>query len=441
MYGSSRSQNPFRLKEFVEGLGVYGGFSMRSPLAVFTPQVGAVSETFIRRHAKDLLPGGTVTITCQVGDPALSSWSVDGPLLVLDHVAPVRFTREIGWEFTSEHLDAIRAFLLEHRVQVVLGEYLDVCLPLLEIALELDIPFWGHAHGYDISMRLRDPGMRYAYRQYNQAAGLIVGCEWARQRLLRLGLTPDNVYVVPCGVDLPNEPVARSQSAHIRCLAVGRFVAKKAPLFTLDAFRKALEVCPNLRLDYVGSGDLVPAAQEYIRNHDLVKYVTLYGSRSHDFVKQSLQTADIFLQHSMTDPVTGDQEMMPVGILEAMAYNLPVVATRHAGIPEAVEEGVTGFLVDEGDSIGMSVFIGKLAGDRDLRERLGSAGRARAISRFSWSHESATLLSLLDNYNKTKALLSNCRHSFGQRECCNRGIWRYSRLLKTEKPLHAPALT
>ncbi|MCY3764687.1 MAG: glycosyltransferase family 4 protein [Gemmatimonadetes bacterium] len=367
---------------------------MEYPLAVFTPQVGTVSETFIRRHVNDLCAGASVTIACQVGDPARSSWSFSGPMLVLDHVEPVQFTRDTGWVFNLGHLNAIREFLQEHRVQVVLGEYLDVCLPLLEICLELDIPFWGHAHGYDISMRLRDPGMRYAYRSYNQAAGIIVGCDWARERLL--GLTPDNVYVVPCGVDLPNEPVVRSQTAQIRCLAVGRFVPKKAPLVTLDAFRQALLVCPNLQLDYIGSGDLVPAAQKYIRSHDLERYVTFYGSRSHDFVKQSMRAADIFLQHSMTDAATGDQEMMPVGILEAMAYNLPVVSTRHAGIPEAVQDKITGYLVDEGDTRCMSECIVKLAQDRELRKRMGNAARERVNDRFSWGLERTALLDLLD---------------------------------------------
>ncbi len=368
---------------------------MGSPLTVFTPQVGTDSETFIRRHVKDLRPDGTLTIACQVGDPALSSWSVDGPMLVLDHIEPVRFTRETGWEFTSNHLDTIKGFLQEHRVQVVLGEYLDVCLPLLEIALELDIAFWGHAHGYDISMRLRDPRIRYAYRCYNQAAGIIVGCDWARERLDTLGFAPDKIHVVPCGVDIPDRPVVRSRTEHIRCLAVGRFVSKKGPLLTLDAFRKALEVCPNLRLDYVGSGELYPEAKEYIREFNLGEYVRLCGSQPHNAVKLHMRSADIFLQHSKTDRVSGDQEMMPVGILEAMSYNLPVVSTRHAGIPEAVVDGVTGYLVDEGNCIGMSEYIVRLANNRELRNRMGHAGRVRTIERFSWSHERVALLNLL----------------------------------------------
>ncbi len=321
---------------------------MRTPLCVFTPQVGTISETFIRRHVKDLLPGGTVAITCQVGDPARSSWSVDGPMLVLDHIEPVRFTRETGWEFASSHLDAIKGYLQENRVQVVLGEYLDVCLPLLEIALELDIPFWGHAHGYDISMRLRDPDMRDKYLRYSDGAGVIVGCEWARERLIRLGLPTQKLYVAACGVAVPKRPVIRSFRGQIRCLAVGRFVPKKGPLFTLAAIRKALKVCPNLRLDFIGSGEMLPAAQE-----------------------------------------------------EAMAHNLPVVATRHAGIPEAVKEGITGFLVNEGNTIGMAEYVVRLAHVGELRDRMGNAGRTRIVERFCWGDERLALLDLFGLRNGT----------------------------------------
>lgn len=370
-------------------------------LAVFTPQVGAVSETFIRRHVNELVPKRTVTITCQVGDPARSDWSFDGPMLVLDHIQPVHFTREAGWKFTSQHIAHIKRFLLKHKVRVVLGEYLDVSLPLLEIALELEIPFWGHAHGYDISMRLRECKMRKAYRHYNNAAGIIVGCEWARERLKRLGLTDVGIHIIPCGVDVPEQAVIRGQMKRIRCLAVGRLVEKKGPLFTLDAFRRVLKVCPDLRLDYVGSGELLPAAGKYIRDCNLEEHVVLWGSKPHGDVKKLMRSTDVFLQHSITDPVTGDEEMMPLSILEAMAYNLPVVSTRHAGIPEAVEDGVTGYLVDEGDTIGMSIFIGKLARDQYLRNRFGYEGRQRVSRLFAWRHEHAALLRLLGHHQSS----------------------------------------
>jgi len=94
--------------------------------------------------------------------------------------------------------------------------------------------------------------------------------------------------------------------------------------------------------------------------------------------------ADIFLQHSVTDPTNGDMEGLPVAILEAMARGLPVVSTRHAGIPEQVVEEQTGILVDEGDVDGMAKGILRLAIDPSLRQRMGQAGHRRALANFMW---------------------------------------------------------
>ena len=80
--------------------------------------------------------------------------------------------------------------------------------------------------------------------------------------------------------------------------------------------------------------------------------------------------ADVFVQHSITDSHTGDQEGLPVAVLEAMASGLPVVATRHAGIPEAVVEGETGYLVEEGDIGAMAGHIARLAEDHTLRSKM-----------------------------------------------------------------------
>jgi len=110
-----------------------------------------------------------------------------------------------------------------------------------------------------------------------------------------------------------------------------------------------------------------------------------------------MDEADIFVQHSMTDPETGDEEGLPVAILEAMSAALPVVSTRHAGIPEAVVDGSTGYLVNEGESAAMAERLIILARNHDLREPLGAAGWARAKEHFTWDRERASLLHILIN--------------------------------------------
>jgi colanic acid/amylovoran biosynthesis glycosyltransferase len=350
------------------------------PLAVFVPELGARSETFIRRHVQDLLPGQTLTIGGPLGDGTARDWDADGPVVDLGAVSD---------------LGTVGRWLREYGVQVLLGEYLDASLPWLSLARELGIRFFVHAHGYDVSQRLRGPLYRREYLRYREAAGVITMSEASRARLIDLGLPSGCTHAIPYGVDVAESVPERAARDGIRVLAVGRMVSKKGPILTLDAFRRASASRPELRLDYVGDGPLLPAAAQFVHALGLHETVTLHGGRPNHVVQELLQTADVFVQHSLTDPETGDEEGLPVAILEAMAWGLPVIATIHAGIPEAVDDGVTGFLVEQGDSQSMAARIEQLARDRDLRLAMGRAGWEQARARFSWARERSDLLRVL----------------------------------------------
>lgn len=378
---------------------------MNYPLAVFSPNVGSFTETFIRRYMTELLPGRTAIVAKNILDgPGAVPWSVGGPKLILSNLPPSRLRQvlfgaimwQVGLEFPDRTETAIRDFLKASGVQVLLGNYLDESVFLLKVAKDLGIRFWGHALGYDISERLRDPKWRTEYVKYNQCNGIVTISENSRQRLIHLGLKPDKIHVIPCSVDVPAEPVRRSPKGIVRCLAVGSMVARKAPILTIDAFRRALALFPQTHLDYVGGGALMPAVRQYVHAFGMEGNVTLHGFQPSERVDQFLSEADIFLQHSIIDPETGDEEGLPVAILRAMAYALPVVSTRHGGIPEAVADGVTGFLVEEGDGLAMADRLVDLAGDPGLRCRMGEAGWCKARADFNWEHERASLLRLLE---------------------------------------------
>jgi glycosyltransferase involved in cell wall biosynthesis len=110
--------------------------------------------------------------------------------------------------------------------------------------------------------------------------------------------------------------------------------------------------------------------------------VTFLGSQTPEVVQQEMRNARCFVQHSIQAP-SGDCEGTPVGLLEAGATGLPVVSTRHAGIPDVVLEGETGFLVDEGDTEGMAAHMLRIAQDPELAARLGAASRQRIENHFS----------------------------------------------------------
>lgn len=371
-------------------------------LAVFAPVVGGRSETFIRRHMHDLFPGGTVVVADSADGPLGGHWSVDCPSLLLEQ-APTRsrlqravegIGRAAGWKRTGT-AERVERFLRDHGVRVVIGEYLSWSLHWLRIVQSAGARFFGHAHGCDVSIDLRDPRYRKEYLRYNQSDGVITMSEFSKARLVAIGLDPGKIHVIPYGVDVAPQAKRPSSGSVVRCLAVGRMVGKKAPILTLDAFRRAALENPALRLDYVGEGELLPAAQQFVRAFRLEDRVTLHGGQSSEVVHRLMKEDDIFVQHSVTDPDSGDEEGLPVAILEAMAHGLPVVATRHSGIPECVTDGESGFLVDEGDSVEMGARLAALAGDPQRRSRMGEIGWLRAQRSFSWDRERSDLLRVL----------------------------------------------
>ncbi len=369
-------------------------------LAVIAPKIGGLSETFIRPHMEDLLPRNTVVVADNANPPDAGHWDVECPKLIFNRLSfAERGFNKIAKMAFPGHLNfgiPVERFLQAHDVSVILGEYLHCSVCWLPLAQKLGIALFAHAHGADISTLLRQKKWQVEYLRYNQAAGVIVVNQVMRQRLIALGIAPEKIHIIPYGVHVPSQPLTRlNQQEIVRCLAVGRMVAKKAPLLTLDAFRRAIEIYPHLHLDYVGTGELFESVQKFIRDWNLEQKVTLHGGQPHQVVKQLMKEADIFIQHSMVDPKSGDEEGLPVAILEAMASSLPVVSTYHAGIPEAVNHDETGLLVEEGNCKKMAEYLVTLARDAELRHQMGQAAWQRAQLHFSWQVEAEQLRQLM----------------------------------------------
>ena len=366
-------------------------------LAVFTPQLGTVSETFIRRHVEDLLPGRTVAVAAQSSHPMDGRWTALCPVLYLDRsqLRPsARVLRRLGQSHQRSIAYAVAQFLRRHRVDIVLGEYLDHFIDFVPLLDSLRIPYVVQGHGIDLSAALRRPDLAERYKLYRSAQIVLTRCEFHRRRLIGLGLPAEKVGVNPGGVDIPERPPPRAPQAGKRFLALGRMVPKKGPIYLLQAFRLCAEADPEATLDYIGDGELLPAARQFVDALGLGERVRLHGAAGNDVRDRLLRECGIFVQHSVTDPDTGDEEGLPAAIQEAMAHGMAVVSTRHSGIAEAVEHGVTGLLVEERDTRGMAQAMIELAQSDDWR-RLGAAGAEKARRLYSWPAERARLLRFL----------------------------------------------
>jgi glycosyltransferase involved in cell wall biosynthesis len=247
----------------------------------------------------------------------------------------------------------------------------------------LHIPLIVYFLGYDASVTsvLEEHAESYR-RMFQEACALIAVSRSIRRRLVSLGAPPQKIHFIPCGVDCSQFSGASPVDGPPLFVAVGRFVQKKAPDLTVKAFARVHAANPAAQLRMIGDGPMLNECRELAKTLGIAEAVEFLGTQPHAVVSSEMHQALCFVQHSVEAP-SGDCEGTPCGILEAGASALPVVSTRHAGIPDVVVEGATGFLVDEGDVEGMAKHMLRIAEDRALAARLGQAGRKRIADHFS----------------------------------------------------------
>lgn len=377
-----------------------------STLAIFTSQLGTASETFVRRHVENLLPGQTVVVARNSASAFGGFWEVDCPVFYIDRWArrlSVRAAQRIGIAHSRLRDTVVAGFLKSHGVTVVLGEYLDQFLDFVPLLTRIRLPYVVQAHGIDVSAALRKPDMARRYLEYNSATAILTRCEFHRKRLVNLGLPVDKIHVNPGGVDVPQSVPERGREAFERFLAIGRMVPKKGPIYLLESFRIAAEADTNISLDYIGDGPLFPAAMQFVNASGLRARVRLHGAAPEHTKSRLFRECGVFVQHSVTDPETGDEEGLPASIQEAMVYGMAIISTRHSGIPEALEDGVTGLLVEEGDSLGMAKAMLRLSSEHGYCLELGKAARSKAKQLYTWTGEQTRLL---DHLSKPSVITS-----------------------------------
>ena len=273
--------------------------------------------------------------------------------------------------------NSVAGYLQSRRIRLVLAHFGPVGVRMLPIARDLGIPLIVCFHGYDVFHRGILDRWEEGYRRlFREAVHIVAVSEEMVSRLASLGAPREKLVHLPAFVDLAAFP--RSDHARIgpRFLAVGRFAETKSPHLTILAFARVVQRVPQATLTMVGKGgggELFEACLILVRSLRLEDRVELKGVLTHQDVAAEMRAARVFVQHSVTTPENGDREGKPVAVMEAMACGLPVVATRHSGISELIEDGLTGFLVDEYDVEAMAEVMVRLAQDDSLVAEVGRA--------------------------------------------------------------------
>jgi colanic acid/amylovoran biosynthesis glycosyltransferase len=348
-------------------------------VVVVAPVQGVSSETFIRAHI-ERLPFQTIAWYGMQTDLTDSNghriwWWGWWFRAATRRLAP-KMNAAVSAFFLAWHLKSTKA-------DAVLAEYGTTGAWLAPACARVNVPLFVHFHGYDAWRADVLEAHRSSYRRmFEIADGIIVVSEPMRDQVISLGATPDQISSSPCGVKPELFAGAQPARQPPRFLAVGRFVEKKAPYLTLLAFAKIYESNPAVTLTMIGTGPLLGSCKRLSAALGLGQAVSFLGNQTPERVAHEMQDARAFVQHSLMAE-NGDCEGTPVAVIEAQMTGLPVVSTRHAGIPQVVLENETGFLVEEGDIQGMAEAMQRLAESPELAARLGEAARLRALHYFT----------------------------------------------------------
>jgi len=201
--------------------------------------------------------------------------------------------------------------------------------------------------------------------------------EREKQDLIKLGCSPQKIVVHRMGVDLSKfifAPRRPRDDGKIHLLTVARLAEKKGVEYGIRAVANVLRKYPYIEYNIAGDGPLRSDLANLIDTLDINDEVKLLGWKRQEEIVELMKRADILLAPSVTSE-DGDQEGIPVVLMEALAQGLPVLSTQHAGIPELVQDGKSGFLVPERDVNALTERLEFLVQHQGLWPEMGRAGR------------------------------------------------------------------
>ena len=298
---------------------------------------------------------------------------------LLPHFLFFRMQQESSKKNTNEML--IKRYLKDNKIDVVLAEYGMTGSFITPICREVQIPLIVHFHGIDASSYEILERFKEGYQNMFDYATWVIGVSKRMVNdIVKMGCPKKKVVYNLYG---PNRDFCdvRPNYQSNNIIAVGHQNFKKAPYLTILAFHQVLKKHPNLKLHFAGGGELLEVSMNTALALGIENQVIFHGKLQRSEVLELIKKSFLFVQHSII-AMDGNSEGTPVAILESMMAGLPVVSTIHAGIPDVVLNNETGILVNEKDVDAMAEAITKIVEDRALAEKMGQAGRQRALARF-----------------------------------------------------------
>ena len=288
-----------------------------------------------------------------------------------------RQLRDKPWQISDAELSELLSVLGETRARLLHIYFGQIAVHLLPLIRAWTNPSIVSFHGADVMVDMNKPAYREATLQMLDAVRLVlVRSESLRRAVVDLGCNPKKIEVQRTGIPLEEFPFRDRtvpKNGEWQFVQAGRLIEKKGLPVTLRAFSTFRKQHPNAALTIAGEGPLLPDLQKFARELSIADRVSFTGFVSQEQLREIYYRSHIFLHPSQTGS-DGNQEGIPNSMLEAMATGLPVFATEHGGIPEAIKNGVSGMLVPERDDEALARALLDAARDPGFLLRIGHAG-------------------------------------------------------------------
>jgi glycosyltransferase involved in cell wall biosynthesis len=258
-------------------------------------------------------------------------------------------------------------------------------------------------HGAEVFVLGDHPILKFVLRNIDF---LICNSTYTEKKTLKLHRVIHHAVISP-GVDT-NQYYPQSNVSDLRknlnmshedilILAIGNFIPRKGFTYLIQALNMIVHQkgITHIKLGMVGHGPLREQYDKMIKDSSLANYVTFLGFVDDAEMPAYYSAADILVLPAIIDEV-GDTEGLGVVLLEANACKTPVIGSKVGGIPDVIENGVNGLLVEQKDPADLAEKILTLADDQDLRTQLGENGRKIVEANFNWNSISHKIIQVYD---------------------------------------------
>jgi colanic acid/amylovoran biosynthesis glycosyltransferase len=316
--------------------------------------------------------------------------------------SPLHFLRRIWFKqiahrpgkISARETRALQGALADIDAQllhVYFGHIAVLLLPLIEAWPK---PSFVSFHGADVLVDMHKPAYRGATEQMLAAVKrVLVRSESLQRAVAELGCPPEKIVIQRTGIPIDEFPFRDRTTApngEWRLLQAGRLIEKKGIATTLRAFAKFHEIFPASNMTIAGEGPELEDLQALAKELGVASAVFFAGFVSQSKLRELFYSSHMFLHPSETGR-DGNQEGVPNSMLEAMATGLPIFTTRHGGIPEAVEHGASGVLVDERDDEALARAMISAAKHPEQLNQMGRAAAKHVAKKFEQAEQTRRL--------------------------------------------------